>query len=865
LAARTVTYIFELIDRFAPNAAKLSEAAKKAQQSVHGLANAFDAAEGRGAKFAIAERRRMEELARARETHITQAEKSLHRYEQQSQRFQRAIGTTATAMMTFGLGNQVMKSFDNIMTKASQIPTMREKLRFAGQSQGQIAFAESEAYRLSSVYKNMSAAEVMEIINDARANLTGSFEEVVKHIEPFVKLGGFFKAYDGGSHAGGHKKLLEELNAAMQSGELLGKITPAQLAQHVEQLGRLKVVYGDRLSMKAYLQAQRASAASLMMMDDDFKYGFFPALVQSMSTRAGVGLGTLTNKSVAGIMMKGYSLEFMREIGMIDWAHTKTDKKGNIVPGHFGLKNEDLAGSNPMLWTWRELLPRLAQAKHGIKGLEIGSLRSEFEKALSDPSYGTHHLEELLQKMNQGDLRRLLGKAWADRTGVALSEEFIMQAPKLIKDLHLLKQVRKEFEGFKTYDKAKQTLEAQWMNMVGALGGPVVDFASKRLEKLASVFETIATWARAHPETAKWATNIAMVGAAALTAAAGLGAAVLSLKLMGALLGGGVLGGFMKWGAIGAAGFGLYSLVSHWDAVKAYIERNVPSISGVLDNISLDGLKAKWDALCASMSAEMQKAISESLTGSKLVDDNIEGFFQKLAARMSDAIGSRNTKGNAEGGFHRAGSRDEGPFEGLIESLKYQLAVAAYDIKKFWDAFVDSAREAWKKVKEFFDIGDLFKLPTLEEFKEKWARWARTGSPDRDDSFFLTVRDWKDRKAAPSYLQPGYGSSGYSGVYSSYASTLAEEMGREAARGGWRGGHIYNEEDRRIILGGLPASEAKREIDVKTQVEGAVTVKVDASGVGEGRAIITGTGAAGIRGASRGESAPRSTSGGAAP
>lgn len=880
MAARTVEYIFQLIDKFSPNAGKMSAAAKQAEQSINNMGQAFNRAESRGAAFAIGERRRLEEAARSRTMYLENAQKQLDKYHQQSSRTQAAINTTATAIMTAGIGRAAMKQFDDFIEKAAEMKTAQEKMRYAtGGNQGLVDQATGKAFSLSSKYKNVSAVEGMHIIDDLRANLPEELGHVIDSAtEPFVKMHSFFKAWNGGKHKGHAEQSLRDIGAAIRAGELTGAMSGDLLAKHVENLAIARIQFGDKFKVQEYFQATQKAATMLSAADETFKYVDFPVLVQRLSQGGGVAARGMFQKLVAGATVSQGTAEMWRALGLVNLDQVQFNKDGKIkansLIGRNWLKGGNEYGVNMTDAIMTRLVPALA-TKGGIPGL------AGMDKAWKAGDVGklVHILEDLRKDPNNlVNLSRVVTALGKDPKATQGIEELILGAGSIMRDRQAMVGIKKMMlEKFQTYDKSKQTFGAQWDNMIGTLGGPLVDFASRRLENLANIFEKITQWAQANPDLAAWTTNLAMIGAGALLAAAGLGAAVLSMKVLGALMGATAMGGLVKTIAKGGLiGAGIYGVVKHWDTVKSYIASGWEQLKGqfgeplriawdyVSSNDFFASLQAKWASLSKTLSDTLQAQLSQAITGQNLMDDgSLDDLFTRIAKKQADAF-ARARAMAAEGGFNRADSKGqfESQFEAIVEWSKYYGATAAADLNKIWADMVAGARAAWAEIKKIFSIGDLFDFGdwSKDALEKKWKAWATGGKSE--DSIYGPARDkvvdFAARTSAPAYLQPGWAMLGRSGVAADYASTLDEEMARERARGGWRGGD-------------LTASEAQREISIKTQVgvEGAVNVKVDASGMGTGWANIRGTGTGSSNsGAPRGESASfgrGSSSGGSAP
>lgn len=373
---------------------------------------------------------------------------------------------------------------DSIVEGPAAVDTLQKKLGMAGVDDGGVKKAMARAEELSKKYKNMSIRDNLELINDARASITGSFDKILEDVDPFVRLGSFFKSYDGGSHASEGASLNKELQAAMMSGELLGKITGADLAKATDNLAAMKVLYGDKLDVKSYLTMQKAAGSSLMGMDDDFVYGMLPAVTQSLGPRAGTGLMTLQNKILAGINNRAGALEFGLKYGLIDPSKVEYSNNGKPKSVDYGgFIGADTFAHNPFKWVTGPLLDMVDKAVTDKGGhLPVAAMRKAIDAGDSD-AYA-----KVLQGItpeDKGKMKWALGQLLRDRSAVNETIETLLQGPKLLKDQQNLLKVRKDFQDFNTYDKAKQEVSTSasnlWVKVTGDGFVPAVSGALKSL------------------------------------------------------------------------------------------------------------------------------------------------------------------------------------------------------------------------------------------------------------------------------------------------------------------------------------------------------------------------------------------------
>ena len=638
MASRTVDYIFQLIDRFSPNAQKMQSVAATTTQSIHKMGDAFVQMEQKARRAAIM----------SQETATQRYETAKHQFEKYRD-FQHktidAMNAAATGLMTFGLGNSAVRGLDHIVEKAADLQTIQAKLAQAGVSAGELQRGTTKSFALAGKYRNLSATEVLELINDARTNLIGSFDDILQNIEPLTRLGAFMKAFDGGKHAGKHKDLLNELNFAMQSGELLSKVSAKEIGQHAEMMGVMKVAFGSKFKAAQYLTAQRNTNSALLSMDDEMKYAFFPALAQSLGVRAGTGLATMTNKLLSGIMIRDSSVKLADSLNLLDKGTYSINGKGKVTKAADGLRwnNQDLYAANPVRWIYEELLPKI-QGK--VRGLDAAAFNKAFETG------DQHALEEIIKHIDKGDLTRVLGQLMYDRTAKNFIEEAIVMAAKILKDKSQIDRVNRNFDAFNTYDKSKQGFFAAFDDFLSIWAGPMVAIASRRLDQLASVLTRINNFGARNPGLVSWVSWLAMMAAVAATAALTIGALVLGLRVLGSLLGasslirygGGLLGGLMAGGAgAAAAGAGVAVAAARYGRVAAAL-RGLWAIASRV-TVALTALQvafmvgepivAHWTAIAARL-----KAIWADMIGVfKSLGSSEKGATGKAAEKLSRTTG----------------------------------------------------------------------------------------------------------------------------------------------------------------------------------------------------------------------------------
>ena len=385
-------------------------------------------------------------------------------------------------------GTAALAVVGKMVDKGNELVKIQQNMAAAGVKSLEIQEAYAEAWKLTGKYTNVSAADALKTISEARMTF-GSQEAATHHAEDFVKMTSFLKAYQGGAHGKGATNFEAEAIAAMKSGEIAGKIDPKDMAEHVKQLTAMRVAYGDQLKIGQYLTAQRAGGVALRNVSDDFRYGVFPALVQENGSNAGVMIMTAFNKLVAGTGNKLEALSAMSSLGLLDESK---------------VTHHPLTGK--------------------VTRVEMGAVRGDKEFAVNPGEWVEKYLKPALDRKTSSTVEQAqwVSKILPDRNAAKAVTEMLQQWPKLIKDAQLMLQARKALnEGAyleKSWEGQKQAFETQWTNFVQALGAPLVGVATENLKR---VNEALSGWAQ-------WAGRPEMAGA---VEAIGKGIAVLGASL----------------------------------------------------------------------------------------------------------------------------------------------------------------------------------------------------------------------------------------------------------------------------------------------------------------------------------------------
>ena len=417
-------------------------------------------------------------------------------------------------------GVGMLKAMSALVDKGNEFIKIQRDMHQAGVDLHTVEEARVAAQKHTQTYTNLGQTDILKQMSDARM-VFGDQHHAITEIEPFLRAQSFLKAYQGGEHAGKGEGLLREINAAIKSAEIAGKISPQEAATHVAQLTAMKVAYGDQVKISQYLQAQRTAGVALRNSSDTFRYGIFPALVQENASAAGVMMMTAFNKVVAGVGNTTSALQTMQKLGILNEGSgaIKYDKTGRAIGLNDigGIKNSDLAAKNFGEWVMTTLAPAI-------------------HKKVGD---------------DQVKQAQLISRLLPDRNAAKAVTEIMQQWPKLMKDAELM---HKAFEAYSkdggrgytqgSLDYQKQSAGALTGNILELIGSPMVARATEALAKLNSHLGSFFNVLAANPALAD-GIGIALAGVGAGLAAMGT-----------ALLGGALLA------AVGPAGWLLGGLAS---------------------------------------------------------------------------------------------------------------------------------------------------------------------------------------------------------------------------------------------------------------------------------------------------------------
>lgn len=503
----------------------------------------------------------------------------------------KALAVTAAA----GVGGaKMLQGVGAIITKGNEIVKVQQRMAQAGVSAAESQDAVNKAWELTAKHKNVTAASMMTLINDARMTF-GDQATATRSIGPAAAGLSFLKAFQGGKHGGSDDANNSEMVAAIKSAETANYMEPGQINKHIGQLIAMKVAYGEQLTIAQYLTAQRAAGVGMKNMSEEFRYGFFPALVQEQGPNAGVSLMTSFNKVLSG-QNRMSAFTAMDQLGILDSSKVKYGKGGKVKEAGIGaIKNDRDFAESPHKWIMETLKPALEKYAPG----------------------------DNIKQM------QMMSKIFPDRNAAKFMNEIMSAHDMMVKNARQQAEAEAQYGktgengqfNDKSLDGQIQGFTTQWNNLMTALGAPSVLAATEGLRRINEVVSSMSQSMAANPEAAK-------------TMVEGM------IAVGGILTGGAIVGLMAIIGPVGWLTLGLSALA----AGMAYLD---PGSFEAFKNFFADLPKLfsaeRWNTVFTQIGTEMAAAIN-AIPG--MVSGAISSAFAAIGNMISSAIKSlTNTDG----------------------------------------------------------------------------------------------------------------------------------------------------------------------------------------------------------------------------
>lgn len=421
-----------------------------------------------------------------------------------------ATGNILKGFAAIGIGVGLVAGLKGIVDQGKELVRLQNNMKLAGADAATVADATAKSWAATANFTNVSVKNAMEFADKFRP-IFGSQKDANSFIGLASGFDSFLQAFMGTEAGHGSAMgVMREVEAAVKSGEINNKITPALMEENLMRLASLKVAFGDTVSLTTYLAAQRQAGTSYRMMSDDMKFGVFPALVQEFGPGAGNQMMTAFQRIGAGTMWRGYALEEGLKDHLIDPHYVEFNKKGKPVrlTSGLGVVGNELAISDQFKYVTDILGPHLMVAAK--------------KQLLVDQKT---HPDMTLDK----ELISMMSRFLPDRKAALAMTTLLFGEEKFRKDIIVGKdgyRGLKDAGGFQGYnqnslDYQEQSLPVQVNNLATALGSPMVKDAARVLGVLTKAISGLAQTTAAHPDLVRTVGGIA-AGAAAVSTMFGI-------------------------------------------------------------------------------------------------------------------------------------------------------------------------------------------------------------------------------------------------------------------------------------------------------------------------------------------------------
>lgn len=430
-------------------------------------------------------------------------------------------------------GSALFKGVKDVLDHSNKLVTVQERLRIAGVAQGDVARATAESYRLAAKY-GLNVVETLQTMNEVRIPL-GGISEAISHTKDLGAAMVVMRSLD--SKRGGDSHLADQVYNLVRSAEFRNAVSGPEFSKAIDLMVRAGVASGGRVNPTEFFAFSKYARGALPSLSDRFLYSYGPELAMEFKgSSAGTALASLY-KNIVGGTMTTRGARLLGQLGMINEGGAEFDKHGRIVrlkPG--GIVGADKFASDP------DVFAGMLIEKMKAKGLNETQQRQWLSMI-----FGNRSSEQMMGTLAYQRNR-------LDRGAVGIAET--MNIGDAAKEL-LAHDPVANMERFHN----------AWSNLLTSMGNALVEPAISAMQKLARMFDMLASFAREHPEMTKAGAYGAAGGAGLLVtggAMAVAGAALSPVMKLLRFLGGGAAGG--EAGAAGAASVagGIAGAGSRW-------------------------------------------------------------------------------------------------------------------------------------------------------------------------------------------------------------------------------------------------------------------------------------------------------------
>ncbi len=435
----------------------------------------------------------------------------------------RMAGLAMAGAGVAGLGFAGLGIIEKMVKPAMEYQHQLALMNAAGMQQKEIAESIGQAWETSRDVITSTVTDNLKSIRELRT-VFGDTKDAIRYLPQMQRLAATLEAT---LHGQGGIAATDVAFTAAKALEMRGvSMNPQAFLQQTDLIAKAVIATGGKVTPRDVLMAQKYSGQYGTTFSNDFMYGILPTLVQEYGgSSTGTALTSMMLALTGGRMTpaaaRAFSQLHLNGKPLLDMSQYQAFKSGMPGVTALGAIQGTSGGiTDPYRWVQEYLAPALK------------------ESGISDPTRQS----------------ALLGMLFSNRTAARMAAMLLLQGPRLQKDFNIIGSATAGVDPTKDPVLAEKAAEAQWRNAKVAIGMNVIPVIVPALIKLAQGLNSLAQWARSHPNMMKSLVE----GFAALSAAMAIGGtlAALTFSLRGMSLAFTALNGAIAAG-MGAQGLTL--------------------------------------------------------------------------------------------------------------------------------------------------------------------------------------------------------------------------------------------------------------------------------------------------------------------
>lgn len=460
-------------------------------------------------------------------------------------------------------GAMILAGMGKLIGSGKELADQQGKMYAAGLSNKEVAEATARAWQMSATIMGSRVHENLAAIAHLRAAI-GDLKEAELVAPGYQRNAVALGAITGKDGEGEAYKLAQAIHQSGAANDpVTKKLVGSIFAQKMNLYTAMIAAANGKLQAGDLLAFQKQAGSYGGSLSDQGRINLV-GLIQTMGGfKSGTQLSSLNRALKDGILQKS-TLNAFESVGLID--PSKVHKAGGAGHGGGGspgggitfapgaLKNEAQFRSDLAGWVYGTLVPSLNKAGITATADQINWI--QHSKLTTNPS---RILAELVrnQGVDQQEAANVRKAAGVDQYKAVMGSSYSANA---------------------------KALHDAWLDMLTALGTPLIKPAIGAMQALTGALKGVAQWAAIHPNqvrlvgealavlgTTLIGFGVVAIGVAAFAAVAAGGAVGLAIAGVGALVGAISAIVILNWGGIKSAAAAIWSFIkSIWD-VAAFV------------------------------------------------------------------------------------------------------------------------------------------------------------------------------------------------------------------------------------------------------------------------------------------------------